>query len=91
MTNTTQDLQRIRSVLRLEWDPIGVRDEPRAQDEYDMYAPKIAALLDGGARASDVAGHLLAIERDRMGLPGDPQVAARVAALLIAMRRGQPR
>ena len=28
---------KIRHVLLEVWDPIGIKDEPNAQDEYDAY------------------------------------------------------
>ncbi len=34
----------IRNVLMEYWDPIGVRDETFAADEYEAYIPKIKAL-----------------------------------------------
>jgi hypothetical protein len=76
---------KIRPLLLRDWDPIGVADEPRAQDEYDAYAPKVARMIADGTAASDVAAYLLSIERDRMGLPGDAGRAARVARQLLAL------
>lgn len=35
----------IRRVLMTVWDPIGVRDEPNAQDEYDSYLGGVFGLL----------------------------------------------
>jgi hypothetical protein len=33
------------------WDPVGVRDAPEAQNEYDTYAAGIIDRLHGGADA----------------------------------------
>ncbi len=35
----------IRQVLLHDWDPIGVADEPAAQDEYDAYVGGVYRLL----------------------------------------------
>jgi hypothetical protein len=48
----------IRRVLLEEWDPIGVRDEPDAQDEYDGYALALYGLLARGATDDDLAEYL---------------------------------
>jgi len=43
------DIQRIqdeiRQVLVSVWDPIGIKDEPRAQGEYDSYVGGVFNLL----------------------------------------------
>jgi hypothetical protein len=57
----------IRDVLMREWDPIGVKDEPMAADEYDMYLGDIYSLLADGAPETFIASHLRNIEIKRMG------------------------
>jgi hypothetical protein len=37
--------EEIRQILVKEWDPIGIKDEPRAQDEYDNYVGGVFNLL----------------------------------------------
>lgn len=74
---------RIRRVLLESWDPIGIRDEPNAQDEYDAYLGGVYLLLTRGASEGEIAEHLRAIERDRMGVRGvGPEQRARVAQAL---------
>jgi hypothetical protein len=59
----------IREIFMREWDPIGVRDVPEAQDEYDSYAAEACAMLiDRGATAADLEQYLLLIEAEHMGL-----------------------
>lgn len=77
--------RQIASILLLIWDPIGVSDEPKAQDEYDGYVSGVFQLIEQGQPENAIADHLLAIERDRMGLPGDiarARAAARKLAVL---------
>jgi hypothetical protein len=57
----------VRSVLLQDWDPIGVRSIPQAQDEYDDYVPGVCALVAAGASPKEVADHLRMIETDMMG------------------------
>jgi hypothetical protein len=78
-------MARIRSVLLEEWDPIGVRDEPRAQDEYDSYVTGIYALLAAHAPGREIADYLHKIETIRMGLRGQAEAKLlKVAELLEA-------
>jgi hypothetical protein len=67
---TTSRLIRsqIRKVLLHVWDPIGIQDEPNAQDEYDGYVGEIYALLVEKATAQQVTNRLLYIVQERMGL-----------------------
>lgn len=58
----------IRRVFLEQWDPIGVRDEPNAQDEYDSYLGGMYDLLSRDALEAEVAAYLHGIETDRMGL-----------------------
>ncbi|MCW3100549.1 MAG: hypothetical protein JWL77_6167 [Chthonomonadaceae bacterium] len=39
----------IRRIFLEDWDPIGIRDEPNAQDEYDAYLGGMYTLLDQNA------------------------------------------
>jgi hypothetical protein len=57
----------IREILLRRWDPIGVAEEPAAQDEYDGYIGGIYRLIASGAGSAAIAEHLAAIERDQMG------------------------
>lgn len=57
----------IRSILMREWDPIGVKDEPMAADEYDGYIGGIYELLKNSAPAKKISDHLREIEIRRMG------------------------
>jgi hypothetical protein len=60
----------LRQILFWRWDPIGVSDQfPATADEYDGYAPGIAALLRLGVEEEALAEHLAFVERELMGLP----------------------
>lgn len=82
MTNLPDLIDLVRALLLADWDSIGIRDEPKAQDEYDDYAPAIAELLHSGADVGRIANHLLRIEIDQMCLPPNPERARHVAARL---------
>jgi hypothetical protein len=59
----------IRRVFLDVWDPIGIRDEPNARNEYDGYIGRAFELLVAGATDSEIEEHLLWIV-GRMGMDG---------------------
>jgi hypothetical protein len=72
----------IRRVLLQVWDPIGIKDEPNAQDEYDSYLGNVYELLVAGAPDERVAQYLFEVVTERMELPASPKgMAGTVAAL----------
>jgi hypothetical protein len=58
----------IRRVLLEDWDPIGIKDEPLAQDEYDMYVGAIYRLIASRASPMEIANHLARLEGDQLDL-----------------------
>jgi hypothetical protein len=64
--------RRIRALMRhvlLEvWDPIGIKDEPNAQDEYDGYIRTLYDLLVSHADDSRLIDYLHWAVHDHMGL-----------------------
>jgi hypothetical protein len=58
----------IRRVLLAVWDPIGVKDVPAAQDEYDSYVGQIFELLIRGESDDTIVKYLLDVVNERMGL-----------------------
>lgn len=76
----------VRSILMQDWDPIGVKEEPTAADEYDTYAAQVARILLTGAPAEVIATYLTDVEGGHMGLAKNAVRAERVARLLTALR-----
>jgi len=76
---TKDVLARVRQLLLREWDPIGIADEPAAQDEYDGYVGQIAQSVFAHLPASEIANRLIIIETELVRLPGDRARAVRVA------------
>jgi hypothetical protein len=60
--------ESLRAVLLRDWDPIGIQDEPGAQDEYDSYVGGVYRLLASGASEEQIVEHLWQIETVTMGL-----------------------
>ncbi len=58
---------QMRRVLLEEWDPIGIVNEPMAQDEYDSYLGGLYDLLAGNATEAEIAQHLNEVETVNMG------------------------
>jgi hypothetical protein len=86
MINSQSTIDHLRFILLNEWDPIGVADEPTAQDEYDAYAGTLLKLILAGASTDALADYLIGVERGRMGLAGDRERARRVATVLVALK-----
>ena len=79
----------IRSVLITHWDPIGVRDEPMAADEYDGYVGGVYELLLAKGTEDAISDHLREIEIKRMGyateqVPQRQDVAVKLNEILLA-------
>ncbi len=66
----TQEARRIsdeiRQVLVKIWDPIGIKDEPRAQDEYDSYIGGVFHLLVKHGSDKEIEDYLWKIVEDRI-------------------------
>lgn len=60
----------IRHVLLEVWDPIGIKDEPNAQDEYDGYIGEVYERLVNHADDSQLIDYLYWATHDHMGLDG---------------------
>ncbi len=58
---------QIRHVLLEVWDPIGVKDEPNAQDESDSYIGHLYELLTGNVTDAELSKYLYWVAHDRMG------------------------
>jgi len=78
--------EAIRGILLREWDPIGVAEEPDAQDEYDSYIHEIHGMLIRHEPRHRLVDHLWWAETEHMGLFGDRRRTEAVADHLIALR-----
>ena len=66
----SRELRRaIRKVFLEVWDPIGIADEPFAQDEYDGYIGRVFELLTAGGSDRVIEEYLL-WTTSRMGMDG---------------------
>jgi hypothetical protein len=81
---------KVREILVQEWNPIGVRDAPDAQDEYDDYVGRVyVMLMDERASLDEVAEYLYRIATEHMGLSPRPELAEhskQAAGTLVSLR-----
>ena len=68
--------------LMLWWDPIGVKDVPEAQGEYNGYAGRLGRMLREGQSEERIAAFLGQAESG-MGMAPRPEFDAFVAAKLL--------
>jgi hypothetical protein len=61
---TKERLRELDLILWAAWDPIGAGAPP---DEYEMYAPQIAQLLESGADEKAIADELKRVRYERTG------------------------
>jgi hypothetical protein len=78
--------EAIRAILLREWDPIGIADEPHAQDEYDSYIHEIHGMLIRHEPRHRLADHLWWVETEHMGLFGNRSRTEAVVDRLIQLR-----
>ena len=81
---------RVREVLMEEWDPIGVRDIPGAEDEYDGYVGKVyVMLMDARVSEQALENYLFETATTHIGMPATSNLmerCARTARVLINIR-----
>jgi hypothetical protein len=63
--------KQIQSILLEEWDPIGVKHIPEAQDEYDNYALQVYKMLTERKTFEDLSKYLYFIETEHIGISGN--------------------
>ena len=84
-----ETLARIRRLLWLEWDPIGVNDSAPS-DEYDRYADTAyLMLMDERGDAETIAKYLYWVAAEYMGLGESEEradAARTIAKKLVALR-----
>jgi hypothetical protein len=72
--------------LLKEWDPIGVADEPEAQDEYDDYFGLIYVLLSRHESRQALIDYLWKIETVTIGMNGNKRHTEEIADRLLKLR-----
>jgi ABC-type transporter Mla maintaining outer membrane lipid asymmetry ATPase subunit MlaF len=76
----------VRELLMREWDPIGVKDAPEAQDEYDAYAAKAyVMIMHEGASTGQIADYLYLVETEHMGLGQSKEAMDRAQKVAISL------
>ena len=58
--------EEIREILLNSWDPIGIKNEPQARDEYDSYIGGVYKLLKKGSSDEEIASYLWRVIEDRI-------------------------
>lgn len=65
------------------WDPIGIKDVPEAEDEYDGYVDGIFLILKSMCSREQLLDYLWSLETESMGLTGDREGAEKFCDLLM--------
>lgn len=75
----TRLYQKIHQMLLQEWDPIGIKEEPLGQKEYDPYVPKLVSLVSRCAAEQEIFHHLWWVETRKIELPGNRSHTEKIA------------
>ncbi len=62
------ELEQLKRLLWLQWDPIGVNDMSDAEGEYDSYAFQIFVMLNQGKEEAEMLEYLERVETEYIGL-----------------------
>jgi hypothetical protein len=79
-------LVEIERVLMQYWDSVDISDEPKAADEYRVYAGALLNMLKDERNASKIAEYLLSVERGEMKLAGDVSRAQSASRRLLELK-----
>ena len=82
---TSHKSTQIQSILKQDWNPIGIDFEPANEDEYDLYIPTIQAMLKQNCPVENLSLYLIHVEQNEMGLTPDHSRAKRVAERLLRL------
>jgi hypothetical protein len=86
----TRVMREIRALL-MEWDALGVADEPAAADEYDCMIGPLYGHLRAGADAAVLRDWIAHELVDHFGLQPHPSSDTALAAALVAWRERRVR
>jgi hypothetical protein len=78
----------LRTLLLRDWDPIGIGNEPAAQNEYNAYADDVAQRLSAGATLREIESYLRAVVHERMRMDNDPADYPALMSKIAALRSG---
>ncbi len=73
---------KIKEILLYEWDPIGIKDSPDAQDEYDTYIDTLYSYVITKSDFKVILNYLRYIQEKVMGLDVDEEKLRKIAQKL---------
>ena len=76
----------VKAILMDHWDPVGIRNVPKAKRQYDPFVAPILREVIAGAPAATIAERQFSFETEAMKLGGDRDRALYVAEKLLAAR-----
>jgi hypothetical protein len=79
------ELDALKRLLLLEWDPLGLSDCDGAECHYDPYASRVLEMLAKGAEADAVASYLHSVVTTELSLTGDIACDRAIAAKALAI------
>lgn len=80
--------QKIDEILWLDWDPVGINDNPQARDEYKSYVLDIYDFKITCVDRNAIAERLFKIETERISLNGNRERCRVIADKIIEFPGG---
>jgi len=77
---------KIRQILLTDWDPVGIRDNPKLSDEYDRYVSVVEEEIIRTDSVELVSELLKEIETNQIGLETTDALRRATAIKLVALR-----
>jgi len=78
--------RHVDEILHYMWDPVGVAGIAQARDEYHSYLPQVFKLVLNNKNKDEIAGYLVSIEKNQMGVAENEKAALEVAKVLLDTR-----
>lgn len=77
--------ETVKEILLNEWDPIGVKSNPKAKTEYDTYALRIVGMLYNGTDEAKITAFLKDLIVNNFGLNYDEKLTKIISKKLISI------
>jgi hypothetical protein len=84
------DLEKsVKEILLNEWDPIGVKNNPKAKSEYDSYALRILGMLANGTDEGKIEIFLTDTVTKDFELKANTELTRAVSKKLISLKKSK--
>ena len=80
----------VKEILLNDWDPIGIKNDPKAKSEYDTYALRIVGMLFKGINEKELSDYLKEVVEQELGLKVNTESTKIVTQKLLSLEIKEP-